>query len=142
MERMKLVIPAQRPWLQVVDATLDAAFLSLGIQSGQRLAFAAREALINALRVSEEQCAGQDSEIEIRLNADDAWLELQVIDPGPGLPPGWQLALSRETDEAAPTRPSGRGLMYIRRFVDEMSSDRDPEGRHVLTMKKRRSECK
>ena len=142
MERMKLVIPAQRCWLQVVDATLDAAFQSLGIQSGQHLAFAAREALINALRVIEEQCAGRDSEIEIRLHADDDWLVLQVIDPGPGLPAGWQLTLSREVDEAAVIRPSGRGLMYIKRFVDELSSERDPEGRHVLTMKKRRSESK
>jgi len=133
------VIPAERCWLQVADAALDAAFQALGAQSPQRLAFAAREAFINALQVIEEQ--GGDSEIEIQLSSDDGWIEIRVTDPGPGLPEGWRLKLDDPPPEDSLTSLSGRGLMFIRRFVDELSSERDTDGRHILIMRKRRGEC-
>ena len=142
MGRMKLVIPAERCWLQVADATLDSAFQSLGIQAGRRLGFAAREALINALRIEEESGRTAESEIEVQVSAEDGWIELRVIDNGPGLPEGWQQTLSGRVAEDSVTSVSGRGLVFIQQFVDEIRSERDADGRHVLIMRKKEGERK
>ncbi|MDR3563103.1 MAG: ATP-binding protein [Negativicutes bacterium] len=137
-----MVIPAERCWLQVVDATLDAAFQSLGVKSQQRLGFAAREALINAMRVAEELDGEGVAEIEIQLTTGGGWTELRVIDPGQGLPEGWQQKLEAQEVKDSVVSLSGRGLMFIKEFVDELSSVRDAEGRHILIMRKREGDGK
>ena len=133
------MVPAERCWLNVMDVALEAALETLEIQDRQRLAFAAREALINAVKVMEEQAVGDNLEMEITVSADEDWIAVQVVDTGPGLPQDWQHNLTGRRSDESVVQQSGRGLMFIRRFVDELQSEMDDKGRHILTMRKRRS---
>ena len=137
MDRVRLVIPAEKNWLQVVDATQEAVFTALKIQSWKKLSFAVREAMINAMQVCEQMDSPLEKEIEMCISSDDEWIEIRVIDTGPGLPTDWRTRLSNALSDEAVNCFSGRGLMFIEKLVDTLDSQRDSQGRHVLIMGKR-----
>ncbi len=137
MDRIRLVIPAEKNWLQVVDATQEAVFMAMKLPSWNKLSFAVREAMINAMQVMEQLETPSEKEIELCISSDEEWIEICVIDAGPGLPADWRIKLSHALSDEAVNCFSGRGLMFIEKFVDTLDSQMNAQGRHVLVMRKR-----
>jgi anti-sigma regulatory factor (Ser/Thr protein kinase) len=74
----------------------------------------------------------QARRVEVRIRVFEKEVVFVIRDDGPGFDPA---AVPEPTDEVGLSRPSGRGLLLIRRFMDEVShNDRGNE----ITMIKRR----
>jgi len=134
---VKIVIPSERKWMELMDVSVDAALKIVGVEMPEQLSFAVREAFINAMRVSETLNKGTIASIETQLIVSDEYLEIRVLDEGTGLPDGWQEKIDHKTGEEFILSGSGRGLIYIREYMDEMCSEFAEDGRHVFIMRKK-----
>lgn len=64
--------------------------------------------LINLVKNAIDAVAGRDGEVQVSWRTDDAWLELEVVDDGPGLPPSANLFVPFFT-----TKPGGSGVGLV-----------------------------
>ncbi len=133
---VKIVIPAERKWLEFVDISVEGALKIIGVDTPEQVSFAVREALINAMRVSEGLNKEKMSSIEIQLIASDECLEIKVLDEGRGLPDDWQEKVNNKTCEEFVMGVSGRGLLFIQEYMDEIHSEFAADKRHVFIMRK------
>lgn len=92
---------------------------------------AARETLANAVKHGNE--LDPEKPVEVRLSVDDEGLQIEVRDHGGGFDP----------DEVPdPTNPdnllkgSGRGMLFIRNFMDNVAWKPHPDGGTVVSMSK------
>jgi len=134
---IRIVIPSERKWLEFIDISVEAALKIVGVDMPERLSFAVREAFINAMCVAESLNEEKMSSIETQLTVSDECLEIRVLDEGGGLPDNWQEKISNITCEEFIMGVSGRGLIFIKEYMDEMCSEFADDGRHVLIMRKK-----
>ncbi len=134
---VKIVIPSERKWLEFMDISVEAALKIIEVDTPQQVSFAVREAFINAMRVSEDLNKEKITSIEIQLIVSDECLEIRVFDEGRGLPDGWQEKVNNKTCEEVIMAVSGRGLFFIKEYMDEMHSEFADDGRHVFIMRKK-----
>lgn len=100
--------------------------LSVGKDTVDEIVLALTEACANVVEHSGD---GNDYEVAVRI--DDDACRISVWDEGGGfeLPD-----LSQPVD---PTADGGAGLVLMRALVDELAFERDPDGRHRVTLEKR-----
>ncbi len=100
--------------------------LSVGTDTVDEIVLALTEACAN---VVEHSGNGDDYDVAVRI--DDDTCRISVWDEGAGfeLPD-----LSQPVD---PTADGGAGLVLMRALVDELAFERDPDGRHRVTLEKR-----
>ena len=134
----RITVPAERRWLEYVDVCVEKALITLETGDTDRLGFAVRELMINAMTASENLSTDEPAVIEVELAGTDEWIEIRVTDQGPGLTEGWETRISAPSSPVFFTAASGRGLYLVREMVDEMSSGRTPDGRHVFCIRKRK----
>ena len=75
--------------------------------------------------------AGQESDYEVAVRIDEDTCRITVWDEGGG---------SQVPDLSRPVDPhcdGGAGLLLMRALVDELAFERDPDGRHRVTLEKR-----
>ena len=100
--------------------------LKVGRDTTDEIVLALTEACANVVEHSGD---GNDYEVAIRI--DDDACRISVWDDGGG----FQVPdLSRPVD---PTADGGAGLVLMRALVDELAFERDPDGRHRVTLEKR-----
>lgn len=133
---VKIIIPSERRWLEFMDTSIDSILRTIGFENLAELNFAIREALINAMRVSESLNKDNVVSIEIQVTVSEGCLEIQIFDEGKGLPSGWQERINTKTCEEFVRGTSGRGLFFIKAYMDEMHSKIASDGRHVFIMRK------
>lgn len=123
--------------IEVVD-DLEAVVVQLGIRGGldpdaaHFLGVALREALMNAIRHGNGSTDGP--RIQVRIALDDGCLSLTVRDWGPGFD------AEAIPDPDAPEnrcRGCGRGVFFMRRFVDEVVFHRPEGGGQAVELRKR-----
>ena len=96
------------------------------------MGMALREAVANAIKHGNRQDPGK--RVLVAFGGADGELEVVIGDEGEGFDP------ARISDPLAPEnqmKTSGRGIFYMRSFMDEVSFARGEGGGTVLTMKKR-----
>ena len=100
--------------------------LSVDKHTVDEIVLALTEACANVVEHSGD---GKDYEVAVRI--DDDTCRISVWDEGAGfeLPD-----LSQPVD---PTAEGGAGLVLMRALVDELAFERDPDGRHRVTLEKR-----
>lgn len=107
----------------------ERALLDLCAEAGAdgderyRIVTALREALANAIRHGCAQRPGLTVRVDVRLGPDGA--RIRVVDRGPGFDP------TAVPDPTAPEhllRPSGRGIFYMRQFMDRVEFQPAPGG--------------
>ena len=130
--------PAQRGWLSFLDACVCQALLTMTGVNDIQLCFAVREALLNAIQISEKTCGDIPCKVMVQVTLQAENIEILVQDEGPGLQVGWREELNRRGMEDRLLCDSGRGLLFICEFVDEVWSDRGANGFHIFGMRKRR----
>lgn len=141
---MSLVVTEQTTELILpgrIESVAKAAEAAAGIMSragfGDDIAFgvdmAVREAVTNAVLHGNRQ--DETKSVEIIFNVSPAALEITVRDRGMGFDPE---SVPDPTDQENVLKTSGRGIFFMRTFMDEVTWTRHPEGGTVVRMTKKR----
>jgi serine/threonine-protein kinase RsbW len=120
--------------IELVKIVLTDLLESLGVAEADRqwVELATREAVANAIKHGNQQ--DPDKKVEIGVAVDEGMLTISVADQGRGFDPG------AVRDPLAPENRfarDGRGIFYMRKFMDSVDYEFRPAGGTVLTMKKR-----
>ena len=131
----ELVLPSRIE--AVADAAVAAAEVVNRSQLGDEAAFgvdmAVREAVTNAVLHGNLQ--DEAKSVEIVFNASQDALEITVRDHGTGFNPA---SVPDPTDPQNILKTSGRGILFMRTFMDEVEWSNHPAGGTVVRMLKRR----
>ncbi len=97
------------------------------------IGMAVREAVINAIKHGNQQDQSKQVDIRFSINADTIFV--QVSDQGGGFDP---TNLPDPLDPENLLKPSGRGIFYIRSFMDQVEFSSHPGGGTVVKMLRRK----
>ena len=119
--------------IELAQAALDHVCRHRGVPSedGHWIGIALREAVANAIKHGNQQ--DPTKRVLVSFKGEDGELQIVVGDEGQGFDP------NRLADPLAPEnqlKTSGRGIFYIKTFMDEVSFSRSESGGTILTMKK------
>jgi serine/threonine-protein kinase RsbW len=98
------------------------------------IGMAVREAVINAIRHGNKHDKNKRVEIRFSINAES--LRVRVADEGDGFDPS---TVPNPLDPENLLKPSGRGIFYMRTFMDEVEFSSRPNGGTVVQMLRRKS---
>src|ERR1044072_1951703 len=98
---------------------------------------AVHEAVINAITHGNKNA--DDKQVDVRFVTEQEALTVHVRDYGAGCDPA-QLPDPTNSDNLL--NPSGRGIFYMRTFMDEVEHSMHPEGGSVVRMKKNKQPTK
>ena len=130
---VRMVIPSEIRLIDLVHGASEQMAQLAGISEDESLnvGMAVREAVINAIKHGN----GMDPalEVDIELRANGSGMSAIICDNGEGFDPD---ATADPTDPENLLATSGRGLLMIRAFVDEVKfTRRDSRGMRVVLTK-------
>ena len=119
--------------LEKLEQACEHALLNWGVANPAFL-FALHEALINAFEAN-CRCGRSDAFLSatLRLNAEQ--LTAEIPDHGPGLPQNWREICQSQTMQDLLWKECGRGLLFMQNFCQEIDSNFDQTGRHIMILK-------
>jgi serine/threonine-protein kinase RsbW len=120
--------------VELVQAAIDEAIAARGADDDARhwVGLAVREAVANAIKHGNQQDPEKRVDVAVRIG--DEEVEIAVADEGAGFDP------STVRDPLAPEnlfRTNGRGIFYMRRFMDEVSYGSTASGGTLVRLRKR-----
>lgn len=120
--------------IELVQVVLKDSLERLGFDDDARhwIDIAVREAVANAIKHGNSQDPHKQVVIDFTVEEDS--LVIQVQDEGAGFDP------AHLEDPLAPEnllKPNGRGIFYMKSFMDEIQYGRRPGGGTVVTLRKR-----
>lgn len=132
--QLHLTIGSRFENIELVQMTVDEALRESGASEEHRhwIGLALREAVANAIKHGNRQDASKQVEIEVGLSGGE--LEIRVADEGPGFDP------DGVKDPLAPEnkfRADGRGIFYMRKFMDDVRYAFRPSGGTIVILRKR-----
>jgi serine/threonine-protein kinase RsbW len=133
--QVKIAIGSRFDHIDLISVVVDDALGRLGLDEDARhwVGIAIREAVANAIKHGNQQDPDKQVEVELAVAGDEA--VIRVFDNGDGFVP------TEVADPLAPEnllKPNGRGIFYMKNFMDEIVYDQRPDGRGtVVTMRKR-----
>jgi len=130
---IKLVISSQVKLVDLVHAASEKMAEAAGFDADEALnvGLAVREAVINAIVHGNKQAP--DKQVDVVLSADEDELTATIRDYGAGFDPD---TTPDPTDDPNLLMTSGRGLLLIRAFVDDVEIKEKEQGME-LTLRKR-----
>jgi serine/threonine-protein kinase RsbW len=134
-ETTELVLPSR---IEAVNMAASAAaeFVkrsALGEDAAFGVDMAVREAVTNAVLHGNRQ--DEAKAVEVGFKRLPSEIEITVRDEGEGFDPG---SVPDPTDPQNIMKTSGRGILFMRTFMDEIQWSRHPEGGTVVRMRKKR----
>lgn len=132
--RFHLAIGSQFENIELVQVVLNDSLERLGVDGEARywVDIAVREAVANAIKHGNAQDPGKKVCVDAGVEGDE--LVIRIEDEGEGFDPG------RLDDPRSPEnllKPSGRGIFYMRSFMDQIQYGARPGGGTVVTLRKR-----
>jgi serine/threonine-protein kinase RsbW len=132
--QVRIAIGSRYDHIDLIQVVVDDALSRLGLDDDSRywVGIAIREAVANAIKHGNRQ--DPEKEVEVELAIEDGTAVIRVRDRGEGFDP------AEVDDPLAPEnllKTNGRGIFYMRNFMDEISYGPNPEGGTTVTMKKR-----
>jgi serine/threonine-protein kinase RsbW len=120
--------------IELADALLAQVCRDRGVTEEARhwISMALREALANAIKHGNRQ--DPEKRVLVTFGGDDGTLAIEVGDEGAGFEPE-EIADPLAAENQMKT--SGRGIFYMRTFMDEVAFTRGETGGTLLTLKKR-----
>jgi serine/threonine-protein kinase RsbW len=120
--------------IELVQVVLKDCLERLGMDEDARhwIDIAVREAVANAIKHGNAQDPAKQVHVDVELDREN--LVIQVQDEGSGFDP------SHLEDPLAPEnllKPNGRGIFYMKSFMDEIQYSIRPGGGTVVTLRKR-----
>jgi serine/threonine-protein kinase RsbW len=134
-ETTELVLPSR---IEAVNMAASAAaeFVkrsALGEDAAFGIDMAVREAVTNAVLHGNRQ--DETKAVEVGFKRLSSEIEITVRDEGEGFNPE---SVPDPTDPQNIMKTSGRGILFMRTFMDEIQWSRHPEGGTVVRMRKKR----
>ena len=134
-ETTELILPSRIE--AITEASAAAAQFAKRYGLGEDEAFgidmAVREAVTNAVLHGNRQSATK--KVEVRFKNSPRELEITVRDEGEGFDPQ---GVPDPTDPQNVLKTSGRGILFMRNFMDEVEWTAHPEGGTIVRMTKKR----
>jgi serine/threonine-protein kinase RsbW len=132
--RFHLAIGSRFENIELVQVVLNDSLERLGLDSDARhwVDIAVREAVANAIKHGNAQDPAKT--VEVDAGVDGGELVIRIEDQGGGFDPGLL------GDPLAPEnllKPNGRGIFYMRSFMDAVDYGPRPGGGTVVTLRKR-----
>ncbi len=135
---MKISIGSRYEHIDLIQIVVDDALARLGLDEDSRhwVGIAVREGVANAIKHGNRQDPDKEVEVELAIEGDQAVIRIE--DRGEGFDP------AQVKDPLAPENllePNGRGIFYMKRFMDEIEYSERPGGGTVVTLRKRLAEA-
>ena len=120
--------------VELVQAVVEEALRQLDLEEDDAhwVGIAVREAVANAVKHGNRQ--DPDKQVELDFGVEDDSLVIRVLDEGTGFDP------AQVDDPLAPEnmlKSSGRGIFYMKEFMDHIDYSFRPDGGTVVTLRKR-----
>jgi len=123
--------------IELVQLVLKDSLDQLGLDDDNRhwIDVAVREAVANAIKHGNLQDPAKQVHVDLTLEGHEGdWLVIRVQDEGKGFDP------ADLEDPLAPEnllKPNGRGIFYMKSFMDDIQYGLRPGGGTMVTMRKR-----
>ena len=132
--QVRISIGSRFEHIDLIQIVVDDALARLGLDEDSRhwVGIAVREGVANAIKHGNRQ--DPDKEVEVELAIEDDHAVIRIEDSGEGFD------LNQVEDPLAPEnllKPNGRGIFYMKSFMDEIKYSQRPGGGTVVTLKKR-----
>jgi len=131
--QLHLTVGSRFENVELVQSAIDEAIAARGADEDARhwIGLAVREAVANAIKHGNRLDPGKRVDVAVRINGHG--VEIAVSDEGEGFDP------DKVRDPLAPEnlfRTNGRGIFYMRRFMDEVSYTASTNGGTLVRMRK------
>ena len=132
-ETIELSINSKLEFVDLVASVTKSVTAKMGFSEDDSswIELAVHEAVINAIMHGNKNVV--DKQVDVRFVTEEEALTIFVRDHGTGFDPS---QLPDPTDADHLLNPSGRGIFYMRTFMDEVEHSIHPEGGSVVRMKK------
>jgi len=132
-ETIELSIDSKIEFVDLVASITKSVAGKMGFEEDDAswIELAVHEAVINAIMHGNKTAA--DKQVDVRFVTEQDALTVYVRDHGEGFDPA-QLPDPTNADNLL--NPTGRGIFYMRTFMDEVEYSIHPEGGSVVRMKK------
>jgi serine/threonine-protein kinase RsbW len=134
-ETLELSIESKVEFVDMVSSVVKSVSTKMGFEEDDTnwIELAVHEAVINAITHGNKHA--DDKQVEVKFVLDPEALTVYVRDRGEGFDPN---LLPDPTDADNLLKPSGRGIFYMRTFMDEVEHSSHPEGGSVVRLTKRK----
>ena len=135
---LRLEVPSSFEWLDLVQVLSDRVSTISGLDEDgvHWVSVAVRESVINAMkhgnREDRRKPVTVEFSVEPRQNSER--LVIRVLDQGEGFDPE---TIADPLAAENVLKASGRGIFFMRSFMDDVSIERRPEGGMVVRMSKK-----
>lgn len=132
---IELTIASKLEYIDIVTAVTDNLTSMTGFDEEARywINMAVRESVANAIEHGNKYDAEKNVEVRFTIGVDA--LRVSIRDFGAGFDPA---TLPNPLDPQNLLNPAGRGILYMRTFMDQVQYERHPEGGMLIMMTKRR----
>lgn len=132
--QVKISIGSRYDHIDLIQIVVDDALARLGLDDDARhwVGIAIREAVANAIKHGNRQDPGKEVDVELAVAGDEA--VIRVHDRGEGFEPE---AVADPLTVENRLRTSGRGIFYMKSFMDDIQYHPRPEGGTMVVMRKR-----
>lgn len=132
-ETIELSINSKLEFVDLVASVTKSVTAKMGFSEDDAswIELAVHEAVINAIMHGNRNVA--DKQVDVRFVTEEEALTVYVRDHGAGFDPA---NLPDPTDSDHLLNPSGRGIFYMRTFMDEVQHSNHPEGGSLVRMTK------
>jgi serine/threonine-protein kinase RsbW len=135
---IRLRLPSTFELLDIVQLLSDrlSALAGLDEDATHWVSVAVRESVINAIKHGNREDRDKHVTVEFLLEprAKPEQLVVQVLDEGEGFDPE---VIANPLDPENMLKASGRGIFFMRNFMDDVSIARRPEGGMAVRMRKK-----
>lgn len=131
---VNLSIDSQFENIELVQVLLEDSLQRLDLDEDSRywIGIAIREAVANAIKHGNRE--DPEKQVTVRVRVVKQVLTIEVQDEGEGFEP------TEVADPLAPDnllKPDGRGIFYMKRFMDDIDYSFGPDGGTLVTLRKR-----
>ena len=132
-ETIELSIDSKLEFLDLVSSVTKSVLAKMGFDedSGSWIELAVHEAVINAIKHGNKHAP--DKQVDVKFEVEQDKLMISVRDHGEGFDPN---SLPDPLDPDNLLNPSGRGIFYMRTFMDEVDYSMHLEGGSLVRMTK------
>ena len=133
-ETVELSIESKLEFVEKVSAEVKNVASGIGFEEDDInwIELAVHEAVINAITHGNKHA--EDKQVDVKFVVEPDSLTVYVRDRGAGFD---VMQLPDPTEEDNLLKPSGRGIFYMRTFMDEVEHSSHPEGGSVVRLTKR-----
>ena len=133
-EQVHLAIASRFENIELVQIAVEASLgqLNLGEDTSHWIGIAVREAVANAIKHGNREDPDKTVEVDFGLEGDE--VVVRVADQGEGFDPD---TLPDPLSKENLLRPNGRGIFFMRQFMDGIDYTFRPEGGTIVTLRKK-----